>query len=63
MYVDDTSICYHSHEINQLNEAINNDLNKLVKWLEGNKLSLNVIKTRTMLISTKQKYKALQDHN
>ena len=63
MYADDTSICYQSHDINQLNEAINNDLYKLVKWLEGNKLYLNVGKTRAILISTKQKYKALQDHN
>ena len=61
MYADDTSICYHSHEITQLNEAINDDLYKLEKRLEGNKLSLNVGKTRAMLISTMQKYKALQN--
>ena len=63
MYADDTSISYHSHEITQLNEVINNDLYKLEKSLEGNKLSLNVVKTRAMLISTKQKYKALQKQN
>ena len=63
MYSDDTSICYHSHEITHLNEAINDDLYKLEKWLERNKLSLNVVKTRAMLISTKQKYKALQNQN
>ena len=53
-------IC-HSHEIIQLNEAINNELYKVEKLLEGNKLSLNVVKTCAMLISTKQKYKALQN--
>ena len=63
MYTDDTSICYQSHEITQLNEAIINDLYKLVKWLEGNKLSLNVAKSRAMLISTNQKYKAFQDRS
>ena len=63
MYADDTSICYHSHEITRLNEAINNDLYKLEKWLEGNKLSLNLVKTRAMLISTKQKCKALQNQS
>ena len=63
MYADDTSICYHSHDITQLNEAINRDLYSLEKWLEGNKLSLNVVKTRAMLISTKQKYKALQNQS
>ena len=54
MYADDTSISYHTHGITQLNEAIINDHYKLEKWLEGNKLSLNVGKTREMLISTKQ---------
>ena len=44
-----------------MNEAINDDLYKLQTWLEGNKLSLNVGKTRAMLISTKQKCKALQN--
>ena len=65
MYANDTIICYHSHEITQLNEAINNDLYKLEKWLEGNRLSLNGGKTHAMLICTKQKYKALQNqgHN
>ena len=53
-------IC-HSHEIIQLNEAINNELYKVEKLLEGNKLSLNVVKTRAMLISTKQMYKASQN--
>ena len=63
MYADGTSICYHSHEFTQLNEAINNDLYKLEKWLEGKKLSLNMVKTRAMLIYTKQKYNALQNEN
>ena len=62
-YAYDTSICYHSHEITRLNEAINNDLYKLEKLLEGNKLSLNLVKTRTMLTSTKQKCKALQNQS
>ena len=63
MYDDDTSICYHPHEITQLNEAINIDLYNLEKWLEGNKLSLNVVKSRAMLISSKKKYKALQNQS
>ena len=62
-YADDNSICYHSHEITQLNEAINNDLYKLEQWLEGNKLSLIVVKTRAMFISAKQMYKDLQNES
>ena len=44
MYADDTSLCYQSRDLTQLNEAINSDLKKLETWLQGNKLSLNVAK-------------------
>ena len=56
MYADDTSLCHQSHDLTQLNEAINSDLMKLETWLQGNKLSLNVAKTHSMLLSTKQKH-------
>ena len=63
MYADDTSLCYQSHNLTQLNEAINSDLRKLDTWLQGNKLSLNVAKTHSMLISTKQKQNILKCQN
>ena len=63
MYADDTSLCYQSHDLTRLNEAINSDLRKLDTWLQGNKLSLNVAKTHSMLISTKQKHNILQGQN
>ena len=63
MYADDTSLCYQSHDLTQLNEAINSDLSKLETWLQGNKLSLNVAKTHSMLISTKQKGSSLRSRN
>ena len=63
MYADDTSLCHQSHDLTQLNEAINSDLSKLETWLQGNKLSLNVAKTHSMLISTKQKHNSLKSRN
>ena len=57
MYADDASLCHQSSDITQLNEAINSDLAQVEKWLKGNKLSLNVMKTHSMLISTKPKHK------
>ena len=45
MYADDTSLCYKSKDLTQLNMAINDDLRKLETWLKGNKISLNVAKT------------------
>ena len=61
MYADGTSLCYQSLDINHLNEVINDDLEKLEKWLMGNKLSLNAMKTQSMLISTKQKHTVLKN--
>ena len=63
MYADDTCLCYQSSDINVLNEAINNDLKQLDTWLQGNKLSLNVAKTNSMLVSTKQKHNILKSRN
>ena len=56
MYADDTSLSYQSLDINKLNEVSNNDLEKLQKWLIGNKLSFNAMNTQSMLISTMQKH-------
>ena len=52
MYVDDTSLCFKSKDLSQLNEASNEDLSCLDAWLISNKLSLNVAKTQSMLVST-----------
>ncbi len=52
-YVDDNSLCDQASNKTQLNEAINSDLEQLDTWLQGNKLSLNVAKTQSMLIKTK----------
>ena len=63
MYADDTSLCHQSGDLTQLEEAINSDLKQLTTWLQGNKLSLNVAKTHSMLISTKQKHNILKSQN
>ena len=55
MYPNDTSIYHSSKDIMQLNTALNEELRQLDRWLQGNKLSLNVAKTRSMLITTRQK--------
>ena len=63
MYAGDTSLCHQSHDLTRLNEAINSDLRKLETWLQGNELSLNVAKTHSMLISTKQKHNSLKSRS
>ena len=61
MYADDTSISYSSKNIDDLNETLNSDLDSLKQWLEGNKLSLNVIKTQAMVIGSRPKIKKISD--
>ena len=63
IYADDTSLCHQALNMTQLNGAINNDLKRLDTWLQGNKLSLKVAKTHSMLITTKQKHNALKSSN
>ena len=63
MYADDTNLCYQSHDLTRPNEAINSELRKLDTWLQGNKFPLNVVKTYSMLISTKQKHNILKSQN
>ena len=61
MYTDNTRLYYQSNDVTQLHEAINNDLKRLDSWLQGNKLSLNVAKTHSMLLATKQKRRVLEN--
>ena len=61
MYADDTSLYYQSPYTTQLNKANNNDVTKLESWLKSNKLSLNAMRTQSMLISTKQRQPVLKN--
>ena len=50
-------------DLSRVNEALNEDLSRLDAWLVSNKLSLNVAKTKSMLVSTKAKRKTLNKSN
>ena len=63
IYADDTNLCYQSHDLTRLNEIINGDLKKLDTWLQGNKLSLNAAKSRSLLIPSRQRHNILQIQN
>ena len=58
MYADDTSLAYSAKNVTDISNVINYELESLRKWLHSNKLSLNVAKTTSLLIGTKN---ALQD--
>jgi len=63
MYADDTSLCYPALDTTQLNEAMNSDLLLVAQWLRGSMLSLNMKKTHSMLISSKQKGRIHKNQN
>ena len=63
MYADDTSLSYRSDDVQKLNESMNKDLTSIFEWLKGNRLSLNVTKTKAMAILTKQKEKWLSENS
>ena len=63
MYADDTNLSYRSGDVQKLNEAMNKNLTSVFEWLKGNKLSLNVTKTKAMAILRKQKEKWLSENS
>ena len=60
MYADDTSLSFSSNSISTINEKVNEDLECLNTWLAGNKLSLNVAKTNSIVIGSRKKVKDIQ---
>ena len=51
LFADDTSVFINGKNIDQLFEIMNRELEKLLKWMFVNKLSLNVQKTKYMVFS------------
>ena len=61
MYAGDRSMSYSSKNIEELNETLKSDLDSLKQWLEGTKLSLNVIKTQAMVLGSRPNLKKISD--
>ena len=55
LYADDTSLTYSDVKLDNVTQVINSELEKLKEWLEGNKLSLNIDKTTSVIIGIKRK--------
>ena len=60
MYADDTSISCSANSIPVINKHVNEDLDSLKMLLDANKLSINVAKTHSLIISSRQKLKNIQ---
>ena len=48
-FADDTNIYYESSDVLEINKTVNKDLRKVRKWLEANRLALNIGKTNFVL--------------
>ena len=55
LFADDTNILYSHECLKILNEIVQNEINKLADWLNVNKLSINIEKTKFILFRSKNK--------
>ena len=60
MYADDTSLTVAHSDEYTLEQLMNHDLNEIHSWLITNKLSLNVIKTKYMIVASHYRIKHLE---
>ena len=55
LFADDTSIYFESGNLEQLQKVVNSELKHIKKWLDANKLALNVDKTNFVIFHSPQK--------
>ena len=60
MYADDTTISHSSLSLADLQHDLNCDLSNLQDWLHGNKLSLNVVKTQSLIVGSGPNIRRIQ---
>ena len=54
-FADDTNLLCLSNSMKKLNKPANADLKHLVNWLNANKISFNMKKTKMVIFKSKQK--------
>ena len=52
MYADNTSLTLSAYDTTTIEEKLNKDLDEVQKWLKSNELTLNVKKTKYMIIGS-----------
>ena len=53
LFADDTNLLYYGKDTKELCSAVSIELDKLCKWFQVNKLSLNTSKTKFMVFTNK----------
>ena len=59
LFADDTSIYFDSDNLVYLQKIVNRELKKIKKWLEANRLALNIDKTMSYFILQQGRLKNL----
>ena len=54
LYADDTFLCYQHENIKTLENNVNLELSKVYEWLSANRLTLNINKSKFMIITKKR---------
>ena len=62
LFADDTTVLYENNNINDLNNVLSQEIDKVMKWFSANKLLINLSKTNTMLFSNKRGNPKLHVH-
>ena len=61
MFADDTSLTLSADDPAALEEKLNNDIDEVQMWLQSNKLTLNVKKTKYMIIGSQYRLRHLNE--
>ena len=56
MFADDTSLSTCGKTISKVEKQLQSNINNVSKWCKSNKMALNSLKTKCMLITTRQKH-------
>ena len=54
LFADDTFLCAQNSNLKLLKHDVNIEINKVYRWLVSNKLTLNILKSKFMIISNKK---------
>ena len=54
LFADDTFLCAQNADMEMLEKEVNVEINKVYEWLAANKLTLNISKSKFMIISNKK---------
>ena len=60
LFADDTNIYYESSDLMDIQKIVNRELRKVRKWLEANRLALNIEKTNFVVFRSQQRI--IADH-